>query len=117
VIWNAESFKVDSFEYSGQWIAILGTHVQTNFSCAVVGVYARCSIKDRRLLWEEIIILQASFGVPLFLVGDFNETLHQSDRSSNYLNQLGAREFRDFISGCNFLEYPLNDHRYTCFRG
>jgi hypothetical protein len=47
VIRNDESFKFDSIEYSGQWIALLGTHAQTNFSCAVGGVYVRCSIRDR----------------------------------------------------------------------
>jgi hypothetical protein len=47
VIWNDESFKVDSIEHSGQWITIRGTHIQTKFSCAVASVYVWCLIKER----------------------------------------------------------------------
>ncbi|KAJ6965207.1 hypothetical protein NC652_003190 [Populus alba x Populus x berolinensis] len=35
----------------------------------------------------------------------------------NYLNQLGAKEFSNFIIECNLLEYPLIGHRYTGFTG
>jgi hypothetical protein len=33
------------------------------------------------------------------------------------MNQPGAKEFRDFISKYNLLEYPLISHRYTRFQG
>jgi hypothetical protein len=83
-------------------------HVKTNFICAVIGVFAGSLVTERCILWEEIITLQVAFEVPLFIVGDFNETLNLSDKSSKCLNVVGSREFGSFISNCNLLEHPLN---------
>jgi hypothetical protein len=41
--------------------------------------------------------------------------LYQNDKSTNNLNQLSSKEFRDFISECNLLEYLLIGHQYTRF--
>lgn len=116
VIWYEENFKVDNIECSGQWNAIFGSHVKTNFACAIIGVYAGCLVAERRVLWGEISILQVAIAIPLFIVGDFYENLH-GDRSSAYLNAVGSKDFHSFISHCNLVEYPLNGHRYTRFRG
>jgi hypothetical protein len=53
----------------------------------------------------------------LFLVEDFNETLHHFDISSKYLNFIGSNEFCNFITNCNLLEYHLIGHSYTRFQG
>lgn len=117
VIWNEENFKVDNIEYSGQWNAIFGSHVKTNVACAIIGVYVGCLVAERRVLWWGISILQVANAIPLFIVGDFHEILHGGDRSSAFLNAVGSKDFLSFISQCNLVEYPLNGHRYTRFRG
>jgi len=53
----------------------------------------------------------------MFIVGDFNETLHQYERNSGFLNAIGSADFKRFISSCNLLEYSLSGHRYTRFHG
>jgi hypothetical protein len=62
-------------------------------------------------------MLKSAFEVPVFLVGDFNETLHPSERSSGYLNVTGSKAFKSFLSNRDFIEYPLVGHRYTWFWG
>jgi hypothetical protein len=87
VPWNECNFKVKTIEYSGQWIAVFSFHVKMNFSCVVIGVYAGSLVGERSILWEEIITLETSFGVLLFILGDFNETLHHT---WHYFVALGA---------------------------
>ena len=75
--------------------------------------------------WEAIYLCNhrslcrnhSSCETPLFIVGDFNETLHQCESNSGYLNGIGSTDFKRFISNCNLLEYPLSGHRYTRFHG
>ena len=52
---------------------------------------------------------------PMFIVGDFNETLHQYERNSGFSNAIGSADFKRFISSSNLLEYSLSGHRYTRF--
>ena len=58
-------------------------------------------------------MLKSAFEVPMFLVGDFNETLHPSERSSGFLNVTGSKAFKSLLSNCDFIEYPFAGHRYT----
>ncbi|KAJ6885312.1 hypothetical protein NC651_026046 [Populus alba x Populus x berolinensis] len=90
VLWNESTFKVDSIEYGGQWLGSFGLHVQLDLKCA------GSSIAERRILWEELLILQSAFEIPLFLGGDSNEALHQNDGSSRKLN-LMANKLRRWI--------------------
>lgn len=38
-------------------------------------VYAKCSLQERRLLWEDLISFSASISVPWIVGGDFNAKL------------------------------------------
>jgi endonuclease/exonuclease/phosphatase family metal-dependent hydrolase len=52
-----------------------------------------------------------------FLIGDFNTTLSNSDRNCGLLDRRYASKFQAFIDGCDLVEYPLRNHRFTWFRG
>lgn len=88
-----------------------------NFNCVVVGVYAGRSAAESRILLEELILFKNAFELPIFVAGDFNETLFSNKRSSGYLNITSSTAFWTFISDCNLLEYPLFGYRYSLFRG
>jgi hypothetical protein len=67
-MWKDNCFKVESIEFSGQWIALFGYHVATSFHCVIVGVYAIISAHERRILWKELITLKSTFDVRFFLL-------------------------------------------------
>jgi hypothetical protein len=80
--------------------------------------YGAGSRAERVASWSELTELKHAFlDYPWFLVGDFNETLSKTDRSSGLLDRRGASEFQTFIYGCELIEYPLVNHRFTWFRG
>jgi len=64
-------------------------------------------LNDELYRMSLITMLKSAFEVPVFLVGDFNETLHPSERSSGYLNVNGSKAFKSFLSNRDFIEYPL----------
>ena len=83
----------------------------------IVGVYDASSVKERADLWEEITTLKFAFELPLVVLGNFNKTLHAHERSSGHLNSSGSTSFRKFISDCELVEFNLQGHRFTWFRG
>jgi len=62
----------------------------------VVCLYAEGSLVDRKILWEELTILKFAFGWSLYVIGDCNETLVQTERSCGFLNSVGKGTFRSF---------------------
>lgn len=116
-MWDNSVFEVNSIEFGGQWISLCGTHIPSSFNCMIVGVYAASSVKERADLWEEITTLKFAFELPLVVIGDFNETLLPNERSSGNLNLSGSTSFRRFISDCELVEYNMQGHRFTWFRG
>jgi hypothetical protein len=112
-MWDDSKFMVQSIDCGGQWVALFGLHVEKQFNCAVIGVFAGTTVHERSELWDDLLILQAAFATPMLIVGDFNETLHQYERNSGFLNAIGSADFKCFISSCNLLEYSLSGHQYT----
>jgi len=116
-MWDNPIFEVSFVEFGGQWISLCGTHIPSFFNCTIVGVYAASLVKERADLWEEITTLKFAFDLSLVLLGDFNETLHAYERSSGHLNLSGLTSFRRFISDCELVEFNMQGHRFTWFRG
>jgi len=50
------------------------------------------------------------------MMGDFNEILNQTDRSSGYLHIKGFSAFRNFLDSCHLIEYQLVGGYFTWFR-
>ncbi|XP_073265324.1 uncharacterized protein [Populus alba] len=116
-MWDSSVFEVCSVEFGGQWISLCGTHIPSSFTCMIIGVYTASSVKDRADMWEEITTLKFAFELPLVVLGDFNKTLHAHERSSGHLNSSGSTSFHKFISDCELVEFNLQGHRFTWFRG
>jgi len=90
-----------SIEYGGQWVALTSQHVEKLSNCAIIGVHAGTTVHERRELWDDLLILQAAFATPMFIGGDFNETLHPYERNSGFLNAIGSADFKRFIASSN----------------
>ncbi|KAG6740224.1 hypothetical protein POTOM_055664 [Populus tomentosa] len=115
-LWDDTKFQVSSVEYGYGWIGLYGQHMQSGFICAIVGVYAPCSMSEKRNLWKNLCILRHAFPILWLMVGDFNETLNQIDRSSGYLHIKGSSAFRNFLDSCHLIEYQLAGGYFTWFR-
>jgi hypothetical protein len=46
-LWDDTKFQVFSVKYGYGWIGLYNQHMQSGFICAVVGVYAFCSLLEK----------------------------------------------------------------------
>jgi hypothetical protein len=117
MLWDNSKFNVNSEEVGVGWIVLYGLNMISGFECAVVGLYAPNIVHHRKKLCMDLITLKFAFDVPLFLMGDFYETLLPEERSIGYINHVECRDLKKFLAICNLMEYPLSGHRFTWFRG
>jgi hypothetical protein len=70
------------FSFSG--LGFVGVCLEWGTSrkhCFVVNVYSKCSLVDKREMWEKLLVLKASLvGEAWCVAGDFNCVLHESER-------------------------------------
>jgi hypothetical protein len=85
----------------------------------VVNVYSKCSLADKREMWEKLLVLKASLGGEAWCVaGDFNCVLHESERrgtpfgSSNLLGS-EIRDFSTFVDRMGLKDFPLLGKLFT----
>jgi endonuclease/exonuclease/phosphatase family metal-dependent hydrolase len=116
-MWDISIFEVSSIEFGGQWINLCDKHVNSFFNCMVIGVYVASSMQDRAKLWEDITTPKFASKLPMVVIGDFNEPLHAHERSSIYFNHLRSTSLRNFLSNCDLIEFKLQSHHFTWFRG
>lgn len=61
-------------------------------------VYAKCSLQERRLLWEDLISFSASISVPWIVGGDFNAIIGQHEKQGgDPPRRTSMTDFKDFI--------------------
>ena len=61
-------------------------------------------------------ILKYAFPIPWLMVRDFNKTLNQINRSSDYLHIRSSSAFRSFLDYYHVIEYQLAGVYYTWFK-
>jgi hypothetical protein len=90
--------------------------------CYLVNVYAKCALRDKRLMWEKLIQLKHFFcGDVWCVVGDFNSVLHTFERlrisaTNRSGENIEIREFGDFDSLMGLIDLPLLGRRFTWFK-
>jgi len=84
-----------------------------------VNVYSKCSITDKREMWEKLLSLKESFGGDVWCVaGDFNSVLHESERRGTLFgsgNPPGSEicAFSNFVYRMGLLDFPLLGRNFT----
>jgi len=53
-MWHEDSFSYDSHVMGKGFIAIFSNHHKSNLRCVVVNVYAACTLRDKKILREEL---------------------------------------------------------------
>jgi len=64
-----------------------------------------------------LITFKDSVSTPWCLTGDFNETLSPSDRKGSSKVSASMTRFKHYIDGCELIDLPLNEKRFTWSNG
>jgi len=113
--WNKEIFVAAGSLLTRRWICVLGTFKQDSFSCALCVVYAPNTQRDRLQLWNDLRQLKQQLGLPLIMMGDFNEVVKLEERRNSTRMTVGMREFDEFIQDMQLLDLDINQ-RFTWMR-
>jgi hypothetical protein len=90
--------------------------------CFVVNIYSKCSLPEKRTLWNSLVKSRRAFSGDVWcVVGDFNAVLDPSERrggvglsSTRYDREM--LEFADFVSSMDLIDLPLLGRRFTWFQ-
>lgn len=87
--------------------------------CFIVNVYSKCSLAEKRVMWDKLLECKSSLQGDLWCVaGDFNSVLHDSERRGNPLgggNLSGSeiRLFSAFVDRMGLFDFPLLGRNFT----
>ena len=76
-------------------------------------MYGPNSVKDRRLLWEELFGLSSWWNIPWCVGCDFNVVRFPSERAGSTVFTAAMRDFSDFISKQGLIDIPLEGGIFT----
>lgn len=116
-MWNNSHFKIEVYKIHQRWIAISENIIPSSFECSLINIYNSCNVDGRKVVWHEIDEFQKLSKRPCLIMGDFNETLSQSDRGSQWINPQGSKDFLDFINSLSLLEITPQNDGYTWIHG
>lgn len=99
--------------------------IKLPFQATEIGVsmvYGSNCRKERRLLWDELETLSASSqlcGLPWIVLGDFNEIVSPTERSSadQFYTSRGMRDFRECLERSSLADLHFSGHNFTWFNG
>ena len=77
----------------------------SNSSCLLSAVYASSMLAERRLLWENLIVVFELHSLPWVIAGDFNEVLMGEDKYGDRpVNNSQALCFHDCLDTCRMID-------------
>nr|XP_025628468.1 uncharacterized protein LOC112721637 [Arachis hypogaea] len=117
LIWDEMIFKLSNCYKGDRWLCIEGMVVKENFHCAVCLVYGPHVRAEKNSMWEELSYIAGLCQVPFCFLGDFNEILHVEERKGATSLSASAKDFKSWINDMELVDLPLNDRKYTWFRG
>ncbi|ESW04207.1 hypothetical protein PHAVU_011G075700 [Phaseolus vulgaris] len=102
------------------FIVIFGQHLRSSRKCVIVNIYSACSLREKKILWEEITgIKGASQELVWCLCGDFNAVRSRRERkgaSSRGATASGQTSeiigFNCFIDSNMLLDLPIVGKAY-----
>lgn len=114
VFWR-KNFTFDIVSQSTQYVHLRGEHLYFSTPFHILAVYAKCSVQERRSLWEDISTIQTSFHhAPLMVGGYFNVVASLSECAGPSPQNLSAiNEFAEFLCSVDLRELPVQGSQFT----
>ena len=75
-VWDKNFFSLESVIRGSRWICIKGFKQDLACSVAIILVYGPHAAKEKRIFRKDLLDLKASLGIPLIVIGDFNEIIY-----------------------------------------
>ncbi|XP_057746700.1 uncharacterized protein LOC130965964 [Arachis stenosperma] len=84
---------------------------------SVRSVYGAHTRVEKLTVWEELSFIAGLCQVPICYMGDFNEVIQIEERKDQDRLTASAEDFKDWIQDMQLVDLPLNNRKFTWFRG
>ncbi|KAI3821231.1 hypothetical protein L1987_08792 [Smallanthus sonchifolius] len=114
--WNKDLFKVNFSKSGSNFILLNGVWKGINSEINLVNVYGPQDNGSKKDLWAELLSLKQNSGGLWIMMGDFNAIRWSGERTTLNQRDPSMKEFNEFISDANLLEYSMGGAKYTWMR-
>ncbi|XP_058766042.1 uncharacterized protein LOC131639577 [Vicia villosa] len=117
IFWRRGSLSLN-YSIIGKGYVCINTNWE-GLAYNLVNVYAPCSMKERRLLWNSLVEKKRLRGKEEWCVGgDFNEVVSREERKGEVGSRFtkGMEEFRKFIEQMDLVDIPCVGGKFTWFK-
>ncbi|GJU21341.1 RNA-directed DNA polymerase, eukaryota [Tanacetum coccineum] len=95
----------------------VGNWVTNGKLLLIISVYAPQELTEKKLLWDYLGYVIATWKGEVIIMGDFNEVRNKNERFGSIYNVQGTTAFNSFISNAGLEEVPLGGCSFTwCHR-
>jgi len=120
-VWRRSCFQLSSFFNRNNSSIIEGEwKVGDGVRLTIVNVYSSGSLKEKKLIWDEINACRASQLNKIWcVVGDFNSIITKEERKSLVSGSNYSREihgFNEFIEKAELLDIPMVGRKFTWYK-
>ncbi|GKE06606.1 RNA-directed DNA polymerase, eukaryota [Tanacetum coccineum] len=97
-IWDPRLFRKLNSTISDYFVIIQGEWAPNGKKLIIISVYAPQELREKKMLWDYLILVLKSWNGDVIIMGDFNEVRTQDERHGSIFNAHGADAFNLFIS-------------------
>ncbi|GJV52789.1 RNA-directed DNA polymerase, eukaryota [Tanacetum coccineum] len=112
-IWDPNVFKKLNATVSDFFTIVRGTWLPSGKKLLVISVYAPQELRDKKMLWDYLVMVICNWDGEVVAMGDFNEVRDCSERFGSVFNKKGAEVFNNFIMTAGLVEVPLGGCSFT----
>ncbi|GJU20617.1 RNA-directed DNA polymerase, eukaryota, reverse transcriptase zinc-binding domain protein [Tanacetum coccineum] len=112
-IWDPRLFRKLNSTISDYFVIIQGEWAPNGKKLIIISVYAPQELREKKMLWDYLILVLKSWNGDVIIMGDFNEVRTQDERHGSIFNAHGADAFNLFISSAGLEEVPLDGCKFT----
>ncbi|GJS15404.1 RNA-directed DNA polymerase, eukaryota, reverse transcriptase zinc-binding domain protein [Tanacetum coccineum] len=112
-IWDPRLFRKLNSTISDYFVIIQGEWAPNGKKLIIISVYAPQELREKKMLWDYLILVLKSWNDDVIIMGDFNEVRTQDERHGSIFNAHGADAFNLFISSAGLEEVPLDGCKFT----
>nr|GEW64745.1 RNA-directed DNA polymerase, eukaryota, reverse transcriptase zinc-binding domain protein [Tanacetum cinerariifolium] len=112
-VWDPNMFKKLNATVSDFFTIVRGIWLPSGKRLLVISVYARQELRDKKMLWDYLVMVICNWDGEVVAIGDFNEVRDCSERFGSVFNKKGAEVFNNFIATAGLVEVPLGGYSWN----
>ena len=116
-IWANNFITEVEVQIGDRWICVKGWVVDIKIHTAIVLVYGPHVAIEKRKMWDEILELRTNMGVPMIVMGDFNEIRCPEERRGCLTMSRSMSNFDEWINNLGLIDMPIIGRKFTWRRG